>query len=349
MIEALRKTARYGRFATLAGLRAIGCLERFAASEHRRRRLLILCYHGVSMRDEHDWDPELFVTPAFLRRRFEILRDGGYRVLPLAEAVRCLQSHSLPARSVALTFDDGFYNFFAAAAPLLEEFNYPATVYVTSYFCVHQRPILALTIRYLLWRARPQVLAPGVFAGHGNRINLQDAKQRDDLAASLLDQAKVFSGDREARQAWLGRIAERLGIDWEDILQSRLFHLMTTTEVADISRRGIDVQLHTHRHRTPRNELAFRAEVQDNRCILEELTGRQAVHFCYPSGDHDPMFLPWLRDLGVETATTCAVGLAKADDNSLLLPRYIDTMAQSEVLFESWLAGVAEMLSRGNG
>jgi hypothetical protein len=123
MIEALSEAARYGRFATLAGLRAVGGLDWFAKSAWRRRRLQILCYHGVSMRDEHDWDPELFVTPAFLRRRFEILRDRGYRVLPLAEAVRCLQSHSLPARSVALTFDDGFYNFFAAAAPLLEEFK----------------------------------------------------------------------------------------------------------------------------------------------------------------------------------------------------------------------------------
>ena len=87
---------------------------------------------------------------------------------------------------------------------------------------------------------------------------------------------------------------------------------MTEAEVADISRRGFDVQLHTHRHRTPREESAFCQEVLENRRIIEGLTGVSATHFCYPSGDVDPVFLPWLRDLGVETATTCAVGLAKA-------------------------------------
>ena len=120
---------------------------------------------------------------------------------------------------------------------------------------------------------------------------------------------------------------------------------MTPEEVADIARRGFDVQLHTHRHRTPRERSAFCSEVVENRRILEKLTGRPAVHFCYPSGDHDPPFLPLLRDLRVETATTCEPGLARADHNPLLLPRYVDTMAQSEVMFESWLSGAAGVLS----
>jgi len=64
--------------------------------------------------------PELFVTEAFLRRRFEIIRDGGYMILPLGEAVARLRGGTLPGRSVVITFDDGFYNFIAAAAPLLE-------------------------------------------------------------------------------------------------------------------------------------------------------------------------------------------------------------------------------------
>jgi len=127
-------------------------------------------------------------------------------------------------------------------------------------------------------------------------------------------------------------------------MRSRLFHLMTSAEIADMARRGIDIQLHTHRHRTPRDEAAFRREVLENRRILEDLAGRPATHFCYPSGDVDPVFLPWLRDLEVETATTCAVGMADSDHDPLLLPRYVDTMAQSEVLFESWLSGARAIL-----
>src|SRR5438552_10064325 len=295
MGETLLKAARQVRNAALAGFRAVGGLKRVAASGWRRQRLLILCYHGVSLQDEHEWAPALFVTPAFLRRRFEILRDSGYVVLPLGEAVCSLHRGTLPPRSVVLTFDDGFHDFFAAAAPLLEEFGYPATNYMTSYYCVHQRPIPTVTLRYLLWCARQQVLAPGVLPGQEGSVDLQDPEQREKLAANLLGQ--VLSGGPEAQQALLGEVAARLGIDWDNIVRSRLFHLMTAAEVTDIVRRGFDVQLHTHRHRTPREKSAFSQEVVENRRILEEMTGHRATHFCYPGGNVDPAAAPSLPDL----------------------------------------------------
>jgi peptidoglycan/xylan/chitin deacetylase (PgdA/CDA1 family) len=347
MGETLRKAARHIRQFAFAGLRAVGGFKAIAASAWRRRRLLILCYHGVSLQDEHEWNESLFVTPAFLKRRFEILRDGGYAVLPLGESVRSLRRGTLPPRSVVLTFDDGFHDFFAAAVPLLEEFGYPATNYMSSYYCVHQRPLPLVTLRYLLWRARLQVLPPGVLPGQDGSVDLQDLQQRDKLAVRLLSQAHVLSGGREAQQALLGEIAARLGVDWDNIVRRRLFHLMNPGEVADIARRGFDVQLHTHRHRTPREKSTFRNEVLENRRILEEMTGRPATHFCYPSGDVDSVFLPWLRELDVETATTGVTGLARAEHDPLLLPRYVDTMAQSEALFESWLSGAGAILRRG--
>jgi peptidoglycan/xylan/chitin deacetylase (PgdA/CDA1 family) len=344
MDETLQSAARRVRHAALAGFRAAGGLRWVAASAWRRRRLLILCYHGVSLRDEHEWDPELFVTPQFLRRRFEILRDGGYAVLPLGEAARKLRAGALPPRCVVLTFDDGFHNFYAAAAPLLEEFGYPATNYVSTYHCVHQRPVVGLTLRYVLWRARARRLASGTLPGQDEAMALESPQQREWLAARMLEATQALAAEPQAQQAWLGDVAARLGVDWESIVRGRLFHLMTTVEVADVARRGVDVQLHTHRHRTPRDESAFRGEVLENRRILEDLAGRPARHFCYPSGNVEPAFLPWLRDLEVETATTCRAGMAKAEHDPLLLPRYVDTLAQSEVMFESWLSGTGAML-----
>src|SRR4051812_36906439 len=112
MTETLRTAARHARHLALSGVHAVGGFRRIAESEWRRRRLLILCYHGVSLRDEHEWNGALFVSPRFLRRRFEILRDGRYTVLPLGEAADKLHRGTLPPRSVVLTFDDGFYDFF---------------------------------------------------------------------------------------------------------------------------------------------------------------------------------------------------------------------------------------------
>jgi peptidoglycan/xylan/chitin deacetylase (PgdA/CDA1 family) len=326
----------------------MGGFRRIAQSEWRRRRLLILCYHGVSLGNEHEWNGSLFVSPRFLRRRFEILRDGGYNVLPLGQAADKLQRGTLPPRSVVLTFDDGFHDFFSAAAPLLEEFGYPATNYMSSYYCVHQRPIPSVALHYLLWCARSRPLAPGMLPGQEGAIDLEDPRQRQALVTRLLDNVDARSGGAAGKDALLHEVAARLGVDWDDVVRRRFFHLMTPAEVAEISRRGFDVQLHTHRHRTPREKSVFCDEVSDNRRILEEMTGLTANHFCYPSGDVDAAFLPWLRELGVQTATTTAPGMAAVEHDQLLLPRYVDTMAQSEVTFESWLSGAGVVLRSRN-
>src|SRR5689334_20863126 len=98
------------------------------ASRARRSRLLILCYHGVALADEHEWDPELWVTQDHLRRRLTILRETGCEVLPLDQALEHCAARTLPSRAVALTFDDGFADFALRAVPVLRELGMPATV-----------------------------------------------------------------------------------------------------------------------------------------------------------------------------------------------------------------------------
>jgi peptidoglycan/xylan/chitin deacetylase (PgdA/CDA1 family) len=344
MLTTARSLAKTGKTALLHLARGSGIFEHVADSDWRRSRLLILCYHGVSLSDEHEWDPELFVTADFLRRRFQILRDQNYSVLPLGQAIEQLQKQTLPRRAVAITFDDGFFNFYAAAAPLLKEFGLPATNYVSSYHCLHQRPILRLTLRYLLWKARSKSLRAHTLPGQSTPIDLSDRPGREALAQILVDKARTLCVDRNAQLDWVGGIARQLDIDWSAFLDNRLFHLMTQDEIASIAGNGIDIQLHTHRHRTPRAEGAFREEITENRRIIEQQTGSPAEHFCYPSGDYDAVFLPWLRSLNVVSATTCEVGLATSNHDRLLLPRFIDTMLQSELSFESWLSGAAELI-----
>src|SRR5271163_1599289 len=105
------------KIAALHVARVAGVFAAVKASQWRNQRLLILCYHGISFEDEHEWSSALYLSPATFRERMRILAQGGYHVLPLGEALERLENGTLPPKSVAITFDDGGYNFHAVAYP----------------------------------------------------------------------------------------------------------------------------------------------------------------------------------------------------------------------------------------
>ena len=123
-------------------------------------------------------------------------------------------------------------------------------------------------------------------------------------------------------------------------------HLLAPDEVMRLAADGADIQLHTHRHRTPLDRELFLREIEDNRQSIQAMTGLRPSHFCYPSGVYDHRFLPWLQEAGIVSATTCETGFASRSSNQLLLPRFLDNAALSSIEFESWLTGVSAALPR---
>jgi peptidoglycan/xylan/chitin deacetylase (PgdA/CDA1 family) len=325
---------------------SLGLMESLLASSWRRRRLAILCYHGVSIDDEHLWDSKLFVSPDVFRDRMRLLRARRCNVLPLEEAIEKVRVNALPERSVVLTFDDGLFDFKARALPILQEFSYPSTVYLTTYYCEHNLPVFRVTCSYLLWQCRAQkprtiTLDEGSIdvnpASHAGRE--KTLTQIDKIVAS-----RHLSGLE--KHSFLIRFAGALGADIGCVLTRRILHLMTPDEVRDVASTGVDFQLHTHRHRTPRDRALFVRELHDNQERIQEFAGRRPAHFCYPSGVYDPLFFDWLRGQGVRSATTCDPGLAMSTTDPLLIPRYVDGNRSTRWEFESWVSGLAAFVPR---
>lgn len=65
--------------------------------------------------------------------QMKMLRRFGYTVVSLDMAVAALRGETrLPGKAVALTFDDAYVDFLECAAPVLQAFGYPATVYAVA-------------------------------------------------------------------------------------------------------------------------------------------------------------------------------------------------------------------------
>lgn len=336
------------RRAKLGALRlasATGLSRLLRDSSWRQQRLLILAYHGVARYDEHEWDSQLYITPERLRQRLQLLAQEQCNVLPLGEAIVRLQSGTLPPRAVTITFDDGYHDFYSVAFPLIESFGFPVTLYLTTYYVEYNRPVFNLMCKYLLWKGRLQQSLhwPEVFPVP---CAVDSIAGREAALAAIKGCALSRNLSAREKDLLLAGLAERLDIDYADLCQRRVLHLITTAEAKALAMRGVDLEYHTHRHRIYQGREGTFAELDDNRRVLETCTTERPQHFCYASGSYMAEELEYLAAYGIRSATTCSRGLCTARTHPLLLPRLVDTMAVSELEFRSWLAGTASLLPR---
>ena len=332
---------RKAKIAALVLADSLGLNALLLRSRWRRERLLILCYHGISLDDEHQWDPSLYMPPALLRARLQELRDLGCTVLPLAEALTRLDQGALPRAAVTITFDDGGYDFYQAAWPVLREFDCPATVYLTTYYSGYNKPVFDPMASYLLWKGRGQVL--DLKEASLGPITLDDPG-RERAVRQLLAWAQDKQPSASEKDALLARLAGALGVDYAELCRRRLLHIMTPAEAAELAAQGLDLQLHTHRHFISRERGRFVQEIDDNLLRLRQISAVPARHYCYPEGTFFPEFPGWLRELGIESATTCQPGIAGRRTDRFLLPRLVDTTNLTGYEFRAWLSGLASLL-----
>lgn len=97
--------------------------------------MVVLMYHATN---RSDW--KLAVSPGAFERQMSYLAQNGW-VVSLADIVAYVKGEKdLPARAVAVTFDDGYRDVLSEALPILERYRIPATVFVPSDLSVRTDP-----------------------------------------------------------------------------------------------------------------------------------------------------------------------------------------------------------------
>lgn len=321
----------------------MGATQWLSASTWRRHRLLILCYHGVSKYDEHEWS-DLYISLETFRRRLDLLVRSRCNVLSLSEAIIRLRNETLPERAVVLTFDDGFHDFSSVAFPTLQAFGFPVTLYLTTYYVEFNRPVFDPMCGYLLWKGRQrQLVWPELFA---SPVSVSDPESRERVSAVMQKFAKVRKLSGCEKDLLLGELAARLGIDYEELCLKRVMHLITPAEAKQLAAQGVDIQYHTHRHREYRTRERMFSELQDNHRRIVAFTSNEPRHFCYTGGFYLPQHPGFLKQYGMLSATTCKPGLCSGRSDQMTLPRLIDSPTLSDLEFRAWLAGTASFLPR---
>ena len=305
-----------------------------------RRYVRILAYHGVDPSPDPLVNFDGFqVAPDVFRRQMDLLA-GQYTIWPLSRIVQgFLDGSGLPDRLVALTFDDGYRNNLLVAAPILKEYGFPATFFVTTGFIdgTH-RPWWYQLRTALAASRRPSVMSPA-----GVTMELGPRAKR--IRAMLELERELKNLDDGKREETLTVLMNALGVDADEYP----YPFMNWSEVKALAEAGFDIGPHTVSHINLAAEKGTVAicEVRQSLRRVREMTGCDARIYSYPYGgalDGTSDVREVFSGEGVLGAVTTVSGMNDRSCDLYRLKRLNITGNHGVVSFDALMSGLRSCL-----
>ncbi|MEQ1656005.1 MAG: polysaccharide deacetylase family protein [Nitrospira sp.] len=276
------------------------------------RKYHILAYHRVN--DQQD--PFFGATPVKVFQRQMALLADHFHVYPLQELVSRAAMGDVPPRAVAITFDDGYKDNYEVAFPILQEFNLPATIFLTT-------GVIGSGVT--LWHdkvfeAFRRTIASS-FESAGVSGSLKTIKDKQQCLDRFLVGLRALPPNERDRQ--VQGLLQALNVDLSDGVGALM---LTWDEVILMSQAGITFGAHTVTHpilsRMDPDEA--RREICQSRWTIEEKIQKPVDLFAYPNGsrrDYNGSTKDILRQENFLCAVTTIVGLNRADADQFELRR----------------------------
>ncbi|MGX5172732.1 polysaccharide deacetylase family protein [Aliikangiella sp. IMCC44653] len=313
------------------------------AKSKTKNKLRILCYHGTSFHQEHKTFDWLFIRPTLLKQRLETIKKYQLNVVGLDQAVDMLEQNKIEDYATVITFDDGWSGMYNHAAPILKSFNFPWTLYVSSYYMQKQTMVFNIVLQHLIRNGNKQTVTLNEpFCGLQGEFDLTGPVIQTAFYKGIIQYADAHLSATQ-KQALLPQLDQLLDSDLSELIQHDCYRYITTEQCKALFNDGVDIQLHTHRHIFPPSDYATaRKELLENKEILDEITQTDTRHFCYPSGVYGETSFKVLKEFNIRSATNCMPGLNDSSTPKLMLRRFLDGENIKQIEFEAELSGFAE-------
>lgn len=284
-----------------------------------RPRLLVLCYHRVS--DSYLPFGPVGLSPTRFHQQLGILARS-FDLVPLRRVAELMKArHALNRDILAITFDDGYLDNYAAAAPILKEYGVPATFFVAS------QPLVQGT--------------PSWLDQLGGQLEPALAGRRPELSFLLESEYRELLTVPPSRQAAvIGNILQRLlGYDSQQIREilatvspseesmtpNSSRQTMSVSQLHELDQQGHEIGAHTVSHLRLSRLSAEECQCEVVRSVEElQAAGFDIKSFAYPFGhpeDIGETAVNAVRRAGVGIAVTVEDRFVSPDDNTLLIPR----------------------------
>lgn len=163
--------------------------------------LPIIMYHSIQ-KDESKAG-KYVITPQGFENDLKFLEENGYETVFMSDVVKYVKGEaSLPEKPIVLTFDDGYYNNYTYAYPLLKKYHMKAVISIVGIYTdmYSQNEDNSAEYAHLNWDTVNEMMESGIieFQNHSYNLHINDknrngSKKRS--GESLTDYEKLLSYD----------------------------------------------------------------------------------------------------------------------------------------------------------
>lgn len=244
------------------------------------------------------------------------------KTLTNREMLESLDKHGkLPKNSVALTFDDGYYDNYRHAFPLLKKYKMKATLYLNTAYVENEEN---RAFKYLSWKEIEEMSSSGVFdiQLHSHRhmpIFVNTSFDRVADSNDLLDRdiQHLYGGNAQIGFPIFGKRGEFSStgviVPLEAAEKFKNFYENLSNEEKGnkkLIQDFINSELHKDLIFETLDEAKTRVldDLNKNISLIEEHTGYKPNFFCWPWGHKSPEFIAILKSAGIAGFVTTRKG-----------------------------------------
>lgn len=240
-----------------------------------------------------------------------------FNVLPLDIAIKLQNEEKLPARTICVTFDDGYADNERIALPILKKWGIQATFFIATGYMN----------KGIMWN---DIIIEGVRQYRQDELDLSQYELGvfplnnifDKYNASLKIISKIKHLPFTKRMTIIKELKEKTFPDLPEEL------MMSESQVYNLHQQGMQIGAHTVNHpilKLLSSEEAFQ-EVDDSKTHLESIINKPVLNFAYPNGraniDYSKTTLDIVKACGFKNAVTTEKGAYIKGNDTLQIPRY---------------------------
>lgn len=285
-------------------------------SRFRARGASILLYHSVAGNDVF-WNNVVDLDRFHQQVRYLAKRR---KLVPLQQIIEKLYSGDpIPYNWVAITFDDGYTDFYENALPILEKYSAPATLFVPTGVLDNKYELFIDTLNRIIINASISELSL-TFSNVNLNLPLGTVAQKRDAVLKIA--LNIREWDSDMRDRFIPELAGMCGVEDYSARQK----IYATPDDLQQSSELVEIGSHTvsHCNLGAISTASAKTEVEDSKEVLEKAWRKPVVSFAYPYGK------PWsfnedikklLKESGYNCACTTAYGQVFSVSDPFALPR----------------------------